>query len=296
MAPMAKGLSRPEIEAVALYLAPGQQLGSTGPDRTCTSHGPIKASTTDWPALGPGENSSRFQPNPGITAAEGPKLKVKWAFFMPGGGQPVVVGDWLFITNRGGKFYALDAKTGCVHWAIEDASSRTTPMVIRSAISPSGWATFVGVGKRVVRAFDAQTGKEIWHSESLENHVASNITGTPVVSGDQIFVPLSSGEEVYAMQPTYSCCTFRGSLAALDLKTGQNQWQTSMITEPLAPTRKNANGVLIQGPADAPVLAPPTVEAKRGLGYVVTAASYPDAATGRADAIVDLEMKTSTVR
>src|SRR5580658_8814923 len=125
MAPMAKGMSRLEIEAVALYLAPGQQLGSAGSDQMCATNGPIKASASDWPALGPDENSTRFQPNPGIKAAEVANLTAKWAFSMPGGGQPVVVGDWLFITNnRGGKFYALDAKTGCVHWAIEDASSR----------------------------------------------------------------------------------------------------------------------------------------------------------------------------
>jgi polyvinyl alcohol dehydrogenase (cytochrome) len=183
-----------------------------------------------------------------------------------------------------------------VHWAVEDAASRTTPMVIRSSISPSGWATFIGVGKRVVRAFDAQTGKEIWHSESLENHIASNITGTPVVSGDQLFVPLSSGEEVYAMQPNYSCCTFRGSLAALDLKTGQKQWQTYMITGPLQPTRKNANGIQMQGPAGAPVWASPTVDAKRGLVYVVTGDSYTDATTNGDDAIVAVEMKSGKVR
>lgn len=295
MAPMAKGLSRPEIEAVALFVAPGQ-IGTAGADPMCTSNGPIKAGASDWAALGPDENSSRFQPTPGIRPAEVPRLKLKWAFSMQGGGQPIVVGDWLFITNRGGKFYALDAKSGCVHWAIEDASSRTTPMVIRSAISPSGWATFVGVGKRVVRAFDAQTGKEIWHSESLENHMASNITGTPVISGDQIFVPLSSGEEVVAMQPNYSCCTFRGSLVALDLKTGQKQWQTYMITEPLGPTRKNANDVQMQGPAGAPVWASPTVDAKRGLVYVVTGDSYTDAATDGDDAIVALDMKSGKVR
>jgi polyvinyl alcohol dehydrogenase (cytochrome) len=295
MAPMGKDLSRPEIEAVALFVAPGQ-LGSVGADQLCTSNAPIKASASDWPALGPDENSSRFQPNPGLRAAEVPRLKLKWAFSMAGGGQPIVVGDWLFITNRGGKFYALDAKSGCVHWAIEDASSRTTPMVVRSDISPSGWATFVGVGKRVVRAFDAQTGKEIWHSESLENHMASNITGTPVVSGDQIFVPISSGEEVVAMQPNYSCCTFRGSLVALDLKTGQKQWQTYMITEPLRFTRKNANDVQMQGPAGAPVWASPTVDAKRGLVYVVTGDSYTDAATAGDDAIMALDMKSGKVR
>jgi polyvinyl alcohol dehydrogenase (cytochrome) len=296
MAPMAKGLSRPEIEAVALFLAPGQQLGSAGADQMCASHGPIQASASDWPTLGPDENSTRFQPHPGIKAADVPKLKVKWAFSMPGGGQPIVVGNWLFITNRSGKFYALDAKSGCVHWAVEDASSRTTPMVVRSSISPSGWATFIGTGKRVVRAFDAQSGKELWHSESLENHVASNITGTPVVSGNQIFVPLSSGEEVYAMGPNYSCCSFRGSLAALDLKTGQKQWQTYMITDPLQPTRKNANGVQMQGPAGAPVWASPTVDAKRGLVYVVTGDSYTDVATDGADAIVAVEMKSGKVR
>ena len=296
MAPMAKGLSQPEIEAVALFLAPGQQLGSAGSDQMCAANGPIKASASDWPALGPDENSTRFQPKSGINAADVAKLKVKWAFSMPGGGQPVVVGDWLFITNRNGKFYALDARTGCVHWAVEDAASRTTPMVIRSSISPSGWATFIGVGKRVVRAFDAQTGKEIWHSESLENHIASNITGTPVVSGDQLFVPLSSGEEVFAMQPKYSCCTFRGSLAALDLKTGQKQWQTYMITEPLRPTRTNANGIQMQGPAGAPIWASPTVDAKRGLVYVVTGDSYTDATTNGDDAIVAVEMKTGKVR
>jgi polyvinyl alcohol dehydrogenase (cytochrome) len=296
MAPMAKGMSRPEIEAVALFLAPGQQLGAAGADKMCATNAPIHASASDWPTLGPDENSTRFQPNPELRAVDVPRLKVKWAFSMSGGGQPIVVGDWLFITNRSGKFYALDAKSGCVHWAVEDAASRTTPMVIRSSISPSGWATFVGVGKRVLRAFDAQSGAEIWHSESLENHMASSITGTPVVSGNQIFVPLSSGEEVAAMQPNYSCCTFRGSLAALDLKSGQKQWQTSMITEPMGPIRKNANGVQMQGPAGAPVWASPTVDAKRGLVYVVTGDSYTDAATEGDDAIVALDMKSGKVR
>src|ERR1700675_3874803 len=224
MAPMAQGLSRPEIEAVALYLAPSPQFGPVGTDKMCATNGPIRASAFDWPSLGLDENSSRFQPNPGFRAAEVPRLKVKWAMSMAGGGQPTVIGDWLFITNRGGKFYALDARTGCVHWALEDASSRTTPMVIRSSISPSGWATFIGAGKRVLRAIDAQNGKEIWHSEPLENHMAAGLTGTPVVSGDQVFVPVSSGEEAVAMQPGYACCSFRGSLAALDLKTGATQW------------------------------------------------------------------------
>jgi polyvinyl alcohol dehydrogenase (cytochrome) len=296
MAPMAQGLSQAEIDAVAHFLAPGQQVGPAGTDRVCASSGPIQASASDWPMLGLDENSSRFQPNPGFRAADVPRLKVKWAFSMAGGGQPIVIGDWLFITNRGGKFYALDAKSGCVHWAVEDASSRATPVVVRSSISPSGWVTFVGVGKRVVRAFDAQSGKEIWQSESLESHAASAITGTPVVSGDRLFVPMSSGEEVAAMQPGYACCSFRGSVSALDLKTGKTLWQTYMITEPLRPIRKNSDGVQMQGPAGAPIWASPTVDPGRGLIYVVTGDSYTDVTTGADDAIVALDMKTGEVR
>lgn len=296
MASMAQGLSRPEIEAVALYLAPAQSSGAAGTDKPCARNDAIQVSASDWPSLGLDENSSRFQPNPGFRAADVPRLKVKWAFSMAGGGQPTVIGDWLFITNRGGKFYALDARTGCVHWALEDAASRTTPMVIRSSIAPSGWATFVGVGNRVVRAVDAQSGNEIWHSDSLESHPASGLTGTPVVSGNQIFVPITSGEEPAAMQPGYACCSFRGSLVALDLKTGRKQWQTYMITEPLRPTRKNANGVQMQGPAGAPIWASPTVDAKRGLVYVVTGDSYTDVSTDGDDAVVALEMNTGKVR
>jgi polyvinyl alcohol dehydrogenase (cytochrome) len=297
MAPMAQGLSPGEIEAVAFFLAPGLQLAAAGTDKICATNTPIRAGGGDWRILGVDDNSTRFQPNPGLQPAEVPRLKVKWAFSMPGGGQPIVIGDWLFVTNRGGKFYALDAKSGCVHWAIEAASSRTAPSVFRSSISPSGWATLIGVASnRTVRAFDAQTGKELWHTDSLDSYSASVITGTPAVSGSQVFVPLSSGEEVVAMQANYACCTFRGSIVALDFKTGHKQWQTYMINEPLHPTHQNAGGVMMQGPAGAPVWAAPTADAKRQLLYVVTGDSYTDTATNGTDAIVALEMKTGTVR
>ncbi|HYM34869.1 MAG TPA: PQQ-binding-like beta-propeller repeat protein, partial [Steroidobacteraceae bacterium] len=307
MAPMAKDMSPADIQAVAAFLTPTQTvaadssaqrrpgaLAPVGTDPICSSHPPIQASEGDWASVGVSSNSDRFQRKPGLTAADVPKLKLKWAYTMPGGSQATVVGDWLFIANRG-KFYALDARQGCAHWVVEGASSRTTPMVIRSAISPSGWATFLGVGGRVVRAFDAQNGKEIWKSEPLEMHPASGITGSPIISGDQIFVPITSGEEGAGAQRNYPCCTFRGSLVALDLKTGAKQWQTYTITEPLHPTRKNTEGVQLQGPAGAAIWASPTVDAKRGLVYVVTGDSYTDADTKGADAVMAIEMSTGKV-
>jgi polyvinyl alcohol dehydrogenase (cytochrome) len=215
---------------------------------------------------------------------------------MVGGGMPTVMGDWLFFTNRTGKFYALDAKSGCVRWVAEGVTSRTTPMIVKSPISPSGWATFVGERNRTVRAFDAQSGKEIWRSAQLEANPVAGITGTPVVSGDTLYVPMSSGEEGAAEQPGYSCCSFRGSLSALDLKTGQVKWKTYVIPEPLHPTYKNGAGVQQQGPAGGAIWSAPTADAKRGLVYVATGDSYTTEPTKGDDAIVAIEMATGKIR
>lgn len=298
MKPMAAGLSADDVKAIAAFLAPSRQLKVAGNDAPCASQASaIQARSSDWPVLGRDEHASRFQPEPEFGASDVPRLKLKWAFSMPGGGQPIVIGDWLFMTNRGGKFYALDAKSGCVRWAIADGESRATAVLIRSTVAPSGWMALIGASRtRTVRAFDAQSGSELWHSEVLENYSAAAITGTPVIAGDTLFVPLSSGEEVVAMQGSYPCCRFRGSVVALDVNTGRTRWRTHTIQEPLHSTHKNANGVMLQGPAGAPVWASPTADAKRGLLYVVTGDSYTDVPTRGTDAILALEMRTGKVR
>ncbi len=311
MSPMAQGLSQSDKDAVAAYLttaqvgpdahpAPGAArpipAAARGVDVMCATNPPIHETPTDWRSVGLDANSSRYQPNPGLKAADVSKLQVKWSFAMSGGSMPTVIGDWLFITNRSGKFYALDAKTGCVHWVLEGVGARTTPAIVKSSISPSGWATFIGERTRTVRAFDAQSGKEIWKSAQIETNPVAGITGTPVVSGDQLFVPLTSGEEPAARQPNYPCCSFRGSLVALDLATGKTQWKTFVVTEPLHPTHKNSAGTMMQGPAGGAIWSAPTADLKRGLVYVATGDSYTDEPTTGADAIVAIEMKTGKIR
>jgi polyvinyl alcohol dehydrogenase (cytochrome) len=295
MKDQAQGLSPAQIGALAQFLAPGAQFEVAAKDRMCATHPPIKASAGDWPSIGVDANASRFQPKPGLRAADVPNLTVKWAFAMPGGGQPIVIGDYLFMSNRGGKLYALDARSGCVHWAIEGAAARATPSIVRSRISPGGWLVVVGTS-RTVRAFDAQTGSEIWHSEPLESHSAANISGAPAICGDQIFVPVSSGEEGLAAQPDYPCCSFRGSLVALDLTSGHKQWQTYTIGESPHPLRTNANGITMQGPAGGAIWAAPTVDSKRGVVYVVTGDSYTQARTDGTDAIIAIDMKSGAIR
>ena len=306
MKPMAAGLSDADKQAVAAYLisvAPTAAARPTarstpapvGVDVKCAVNPPIRATASDWTSVGL-DRSHRYQAHPGLTAADVPKLKVRWAFAMSGGSMPTVIGDWLFITNRSGKFYALDPATGCVRWVVDNAVSRTTPMIVKSHVSPSGWLTLIGERTRTVRAFDAQTGKPIWRSAALETNPVAGITGAPVISGGQVFVPLTSGEEGAARQPTYSCCSFQGSIAALDLETGRTQWQTKVIAEPLHPTHRNSAGIMMQGPAGGAIWSAPTVDAQRGLVYVATGDSYTEVDTKGADAIVALDIKTGKIR
>ena len=68
-------------------------------------------------------------------------------------------------------------------------------MIVKSDISPSGWLTVLGIRDRTAQAYDAQTGKLIWKSPSLDSNTIAGSTGAPVIFGDQVFVPLTSGEE-----------------------------------------------------------------------------------------------------
>lgn len=302
MQAMALGMSPDDMAAIADFLTggsgsgPGRAATLVPIDTACAFHPPIQPSGSDWlGAGGPGANP-RYQAKPGIAAADAPRLKVKWAFSISqANSQPVVVGDWLWIAGSS-RLHALDTKTGCVHWRVEGVASRPTPVVARAAISPSGWAVIVGQRDRVVRAFDAATGKQLWASSVLEDHRSAGITGAPAVAAGQVFVPITSLEEGASSAPNYPCCSFRGSLVALDLATGKTQWKSHTITEPMKPIRKNSAGVQMTGPAGAAVWSQPTVDLKRGLVYVATGDSYTEADTKGADAIQAYDMKTGKRR
>lgn len=99
------------------------------------------------------------------------------------------------------------------------------------------------------------------------------------------------------MSKDYACCTFRGSLVALDARTGAKQWQTFVIPEVAHPIdRKNASGKQLMGPAGAAIWSAPMVDPKRGLVYVATGDSYTDVETKGDDAVFAMEMKSGKIR
>ena len=170
-----------------------------------------------------------------------------------------------------------------------------TALVVRRARGAGGYAVYFGDTGANVYALDAATGRELW-SRRLDEHLYARITGSPTLYQDRLYVPVSSMEETAASQPGYECCTFRGSLTALDAKTGAVVWRTFLV--PKAETAgKNAAGVALWGPSGVGIWSAPTIDVKRGLVYAGTGNTYSAPAQPTADAIVafDLEERRDQV-
>jgi polyvinyl alcohol dehydrogenase (cytochrome) len=300
MKPMADGLSEAQLYGIAYYLTGKSPIPRTDePDpNKCPRQTPLAAGGPVWNGWGVDVANSRYQRAPGLKAADVPKLKVKWTFSYPGtkNSQATVFGGRVFVASMAGKIYSLDARTGCVFWRTDlRAGSRASMTVAPLAAAPSKYALYLGDDRAYVRALDAGSGKELW-SVRVEDHKLGRITGAPTLYQGVIYVGLSSAEENTFNAATYNCCTFRGSVVALDARTGKTLWRTYMIDQAPRPTRKNRIGNQMYGPAGAAIWSSPTIDAKRGQLYVTTGDSYTEVDTDRTDAVVALDLKSGKIR
>ena len=252
-----------------------------------------------WNGWGGDTTNTRFQPAAaaGLTAADVPRLALKWAMGFPSGefvsSQQTVVGGRIYIGTGPGGAMSLDAATGCVHWTFRaHAIVRTAITIGRvSGSTPPRYTAFFADLQANVYAIDAETGVHLW-TKKADLHPQARITGAPTFYEGRLYVPVSSLEEAAAGSPTYECCTFRGNVVAYDAVTGQEVWRTYIIDEKPVPTKKNARGVQQWGPAGAAVWNAPTIDAKRGVLYVATGDAYTSPAADSTDSVVAMDLKT----
>jgi polyvinyl alcohol dehydrogenase (cytochrome) len=247
--------------------------------------------------------NSRFQPadSGGLSATDVADLELKWAFAYPNAiqarSQPTVAGGTLFVGSQNGTIYALDAKTGCVRWTYRASAE------VRTGISISSWAEeeespspVVYFGDILARAYavDAQTGELRWMAK-VDDHPNATITGAPVIVDDRLYVPVSSLEVVNAVDPAYECCTFRGSLVALDAADGSIAWKTYVIDEPASEAGVTSAGTKILAPSGAPIWNSPAVDLKRRRLYAGTGENYSSPAGDTSDAIIAFDMDSGEI-
>lgn len=310
MQPQGSALTPAERRAVAQFASGKSFAESVVPAMAranrCTDDTPVRdpGSMPGWNGWGNGLSNTRFQPKEtgGLTAEDLPRLRLKWAFGYPGAqsakAQPTIAGGRLFVASETGDVYALNPKTGCTYWTFKaQAGIRTAASVgpYRSASGRSGYAVYFGDSQANAYAVDADTGEQIW-VRKVDDHRSAAITGAPAVHDGRVFVPVQGlAEEISAARDNYPCCTFRGSLVALDAHTGEVLWKTYTMPES-RPRETVKPGVTMFGPAGGSIWSAPTVDPKRGLVYVGTGNGYADPPQPTTNAIIAMDLRTGAVR
>jgi polyvinyl alcohol dehydrogenase (cytochrome) len=292
-----------ERRAIAEYVS-GKKFADEQADKEIAAGRCESAADEFDPTKGPQWNgwsvdhsNSRFQlaEHAGLTTEQVAKLKVKWSFGFPPNtmvSQPTVVGGRIFVGTLRGRIYAIDAAKGCLHWSTKIPNGMRSAITIAAlpGSNPPRYVAYFGDVAANAHAIDARTGKLVW-STRLEKHPAARVTGAPVLHEKRLYVPVASFEEASGADPKYPCCTFRGSVVALDAMTGKKIWQAYTIPQPAKPTRKNKFGVQQWGPSGASVWSAPTIDEKLGALYVTTGDSYSDPAAKTSDAMVAFDLK-----
>lgn len=215
---------------------------------------------------------------------------------------PTVADGTVYSPDETGTLWAVDAHTGKVRWShsisdytgTADSSVRTSPAVYGDELVFGD--TDLGHGADVM-AVDRRTGRLLWRTQ-VESHVASLITSSAVVYQGTVYVGVSSAEEVAATAPGYQCCSFRGSVVALNAATGHLLWKT--YTVPVGYT-----GGSVWGSA-------PAIDTRNNLVYVGTGNNYtapagvcaepgqtgctPPSVDDHADSILALDRTTGQLR
>ncbi|MBI4464144.1 MAG: PQQ-binding-like beta-propeller repeat protein [Acidobacteria bacterium] len=252
-----------------------------------------------WNGWGVTMENTRFQPAPaaGISAADVPRLQLKWAFGFPGasstGVQPVVLGGRVYVGSWEGDVYSLDAKTGCVHWMIEAESGVPSAVLIGQG-SDGRLTVYFGDLSANVYAVEAATGKLRWKVK-VEDYPLARVRGSPLLYEGRLFVPVSSREESRVSDPRYPCCRFRGSMVALEAATGKQLWKTYTIPQEARPTQKSRIGTQHWGPAGVALWVAPTLDPKRNILYVGSGNDYSSPATRLSDAILAFDMNSGKI-
>ena len=292
-------LDRADREAVASYLGvPGEDRAPWPSARTAPS-GTVRVASCSLPAppvygtAGARRRATRaIKRQSGFTAAEVPKLALRWAFGFAGDvnafAPPAVLGEHLFVPSAGGSIYALDAKTGCIHWHFQaDGPVRTAMVVAPLDAGAARHAVLFGDQAGRFYALAAETGAPPVARATRAARVhqahgcAARARGRGLRAGRVVGgkPAAQSGLRAPHVSRQRGRVSHRGRLAALAVVPRHRGAQGH--------GHATTAGVREWGPSGAGTWSAPTLDSARGLIYVTTGNNYTGM-TAHSDAVVAL--------
>jgi polyvinyl alcohol dehydrogenase (cytochrome) len=203
----------------------------------------VAAAAASWPSGG--HDISNTHSNPAET-----KLNVnnvgllapKWTYTTHGdvSAIPAVVDGAVYVPDWGGYLNKINAATGAGIWSkkisdltgVSNDAARASPAVVGNTLYIGDQGTQPGsFGGGWLSAVNATTGDAIW-STKLDSHPFAFLTAGPLVYNGVVYQGVASNEEgAAAVVPNYPCCTFRGSIVAVNAATGQILWKTYTVPD-----------------------------------------------------------------
>jgi polyvinyl alcohol dehydrogenase (cytochrome) len=224
---------------------------------------------TDWPVFGQNVANTASSMDTTISATNVQNLKPKWTFTTGGdvSARAAIVNGVAYFPDWAGNLWAVDVQKGKSIWSHQLSDygltagtvSRTSPTVANGIVYLGTQYTPTGKTGWLL-AIDAASGSLLWKVQPDTSNPFPVITGSPVVSFGIVYVGMTSHEEYAASDPTYACCSARGSVVAIDAFFGIKLWQT--FTVPVGYSGGNAWG------------SNPVVDLLRGIVIVGTGNNY----------------------
>ncbi|MFI6684112.1 PQQ-binding-like beta-propeller repeat protein [Streptomyces sp. NPDC050485] len=218
----------------------------SGLPQTSASAATAVRAAQDWPMFGQNPDNTASAPagqNHQVTTANAATLAKKWTFTTGGdvSARAAVVRGSVYFPDWSGHLYAVNADSGRLTWSrdiLKDylpgvftnppakVVSRTTPYV-----DPDTDTMYIGTQQGAwLLAVNTTNGALRWKTQ-LDTHPFAIDTASPIVYRGVLYVGVSSNEEGAASDPRYPCCSFRGSVVALNASTGALKWKTPVVPE-----------------------------------------------------------------
>lgn len=219
-------------------------------------------------------NNTASAPSTVINSSNVSVLKPKWAFTTGGDifARAAVANGVAYLPDWSGHLYAIKSGSGKLVWSknlLTDYLSDVTfpapaPSKVVSRTSPFldlGTNTlYVGTQKGAyLLAINAADGSLRWRTQ-LDSHPLAIDTASPVVYNGNVYVGVASLEEAASTDPSYPCCSFRGSVMSINAATGGVNWK--LYTVPAG-----YNGGAVWGSTVVP-------DPARGYVYATTGNNY----------------------
>ena len=182
-------------------------------------------------------------------------------------GTPAVQRGVLYFCDFGGFLFAVDAFQGTEIWRYNLSSAtgisgdycRATPTLTPSNLYIGSTASAFFLKFDLDGNFQSKV--------SLNAHPAAIITMGATFFDNKLYVGVSSNEEGLAIDPSYPCCSFRGSFHCLDANTLEIIWTAYSFPETYPTGPGGVSGVAYWGSS-------PVIDTRRDSVYVSTGNPY----------------------